>query len=227
MDNGYGGRRKLPYVFTEQGIAMLSSVLRSDVEIQVSINIMDAFVEMRRFITNNALLFVRISNVELKQLEYQKQTDEKLEQIFEYISDHQEANQKVFFDGQIYDAFSLIVSLIQKADNEITLIDGYVDVGTLNLLSKKKDNVAVTIYTHNRTRLSKLDVNSFNAQYPELEVKYTDVFHDRFLLLDRRIAYHIGASLKDAGKKCFGITKIDDVGITRDILQRLELESEE
>ena len=114
MDNGYGGRRKLPYVFTEQGIAMLSSVLRSDVEIQVSINIMDAFVEMRRFITNNALLFVRISNVELKQLEYQKQTDEKLEQIFEYISDHQEANQKVFFDGQIYDAFSLIVSLIQR-----------------------------------------------------------------------------------------------------------------
>ena len=103
----------------------------------------------------------------------------------------------------------------------------YVDVGTLNLLSKKKDNVAVTIYTHNRTRLSELDVNSFNAQYPELEVKYTDVFHDRFLLLDRRIAYHIGASLKDAGKKCFGITKIDDVGITRDILQRLELESEE
>ena len=170
---------------------------------------------------------MRISNVELKQLEYQKQTDEKLEQIFEYISDHQEANQKVFFDGQIYDAFSLIVSLIQKADNEITLIDGYVDVGTLNLLSKKKDNVAVTIYTHNRTRLSELDVNSFNAQYPELEVKYTDVFHDRFLLLDRRIAYHIGASLKDAGKKCFGITKIDDVGITRDILQRLELESEE
>ncbi len=157
---------------------MLSSVLRSDVEIQVSINIMDAFVEMRRFITNNALLFERISNVELKQLEYQKQTDEKLEQIFEYISDHQEANQKVFFDGQIYDAFSLIVSLIQKADNEITLIDGYVDVGTLNLLSKKKDNVTVTIYTHNRTRLSELDVNSFNVQYPELEVKYTAVFHD-------------------------------------------------
>lgn len=157
---------------------MLSSVLRSDVEIQVSINIMDAFVEMRRFITNNALLFERISNVELKQLEYQKQTDEKLEQIFEHISDHQEANQKVFFDGQIYDAFSLIVSLIQKADNEITLIDGYVDVGTLNLLSKKKDNVTVTIYTHNRTRLSELDVNSFNVQYPELEVKYTAVFHD-------------------------------------------------
>ena len=146
-DNGYGGRRKLPYVFTEQGIAMLSAVLRSDVAIQTSINIMDAFVEMRRFISNNALLFERISAVELRQLEYQKQTDEKLEQIFEYISEHEESNQKVFFEGQIYDAFSLIASLIQKADKEITLIDGYVDIGTLNLLSKKKGNVEVTIYT--------------------------------------------------------------------------------
>ena len=133
--NTYGGRRTLPYAFTEQGIAMLSTVLRSEIAIQTSIRIMDTFVEMRRFIANNALLFERISNVELKQLEYQKQTDEKLEQIFEYISEHEEASQKVFFDGQIYDAFSLIVSLMQKAEKEITLIDGYVDVGTLNLLS--------------------------------------------------------------------------------------------
>ena len=225
--NKKGGRRYLPYVFTEQGIAMLSAVLRSDVAIQVSINIMNAFVEMRRFIANNALLFERISNIELKQLEYQKQTDEKLEQIFEYISGHEEAGQKVFFDGQIYDAFSLIVSLIQKAEKEITLIDGYVDVGTLNLLSKKKENVSVTIYTQKRTRLTKKDVENFNAQYPALEVKYTKVFHDRFLILDRGTAYHVGASLKDAGKKCFGINLIQDAGIIRDILQRLELETEE
>ena len=225
--NKKGGRRYLPYVFTEQGIAMLSAVLRSDVAIQVSINIMNAFVEMRRFIANNALLFERISNIELKQLEYQKQTDEKLEQIFEYISEHEEAGQKVFFDGQIYDAFSLIVSLIQKAEKEITLIDGYVDVGTLNLLSKKKENVSVTIYTQKRTRLTKKDVENFNAQYPALEVKYTKVLHDRFLILDRDTAYHVGASLKDAGKKCFGINLIQDAGIIRDILQRLELETEE
>lgn len=225
--NKKGGRRYLPYVFTEQGIAMLSAVLRSDVAIQVSINIMNAFVEMRRFIANNALLFDRISSIELKQLEYQKQTDEKLEQIFEYISEHEEAGQKVFFDGQIYDAFSLIVSLIQKAEKEITLIDGYVDVGTLNLLSKKKENVSVTIYTQKRTRLTKTDVENFNAQYPALEVKYTKVFHDRFLILDRGTAYHVGASLKDAGKKCFGINLIQDAGIIRDILQRLELETEE
>lgn len=217
----------MPYVYTEQGISMLASVLRSEIAINASIRIMRTFVEMRRFIANNALLFERISNVELKQLEYQKQTDEKLEQIFEYISEHEEASQKVFFDGQIYDAFSLIVSLIQKAEKEITLIDGYVDIGTLNLLAKKNDGVSVTVYTHQRTRLSNKDVENFNAQYPALEVKYTGVFHDRFLILDEKTAYHIGASLKDAGKKTFGITLINDESITKDILQRLELETEE
>ena len=135
--DGRGGRRTLPYVFTEQGISMLASVLHSEVAINVSIGIMCAFVEMRRFI----VLFERISNVELKQLEYQKKTDEKLEQIFEYISDHEESNQKIFFDGQIYDAFSLLIGLILKAETEIVLVDGYVDVGTLNILSKKKENV--------------------------------------------------------------------------------------
>ena len=192
-NDGRGKHRKyLPYVFTEQGIAMLSAVLRSDVAIQVSISIMKSFVEMRRFIANNALLFERISTVELRQLEYQKQTDEKLEQIFEYISEHEESSQKVFFDGQIYDAFSLIVNLIQKAEIEITLIDGYVDVGTLNLLSKKKSDVAVTIYTQKQTKLTKADVKNFSAQYPTLKIKYTKVFHVSFLVLDRTTAYHVG-----------------------------------
>ena len=137
-DGKKGGRRYLPYVFTEQGIAMLSAILRSDVAIQVSINIMKSFVEMRRFIANNALLFERISTVELRQLEYQKQTDEKLEQIFEYISEH-------------------------------------ADVGTLNLLSKKNSDVAVTIYTQKQTKLTKADVKNFNAQYPTLKIKYCHV----------------------------------------------------
>lgn len=206
---------------------MLSAVLRSDTAIQISINIMNAFVEMRRFISSNALLFERISTVELRQLEYQKQTDKKLEQIFEYISEHEESSQKIFFDGQIYDAFSLIVNLIQKADKDITLIDGYVDIGTLNLLSKKKSDVVVTIYTQKQTKLTKTDIKNFNAQYPALKIKYTKAFHDRFLILDQRIAYHVGASLKDAGKRCFGINLIQDGGVVRDILQRLELETEE
>lgn len=206
-ENNYGGRRTLPYVFTEQGISMLASVLHSEVAIKVSIGIMRTFVEMRRFIANNALLLERISDVELKQLEYQKQTDEKLDQIF--------------------DAFSLIVSLIQKAEKEIVLIDGYVDIGTLNLLTKKNENVTVVMYTLKRTKLSQEDVNNFNSQYPLLEVRYTKVFHDRFLILDKKNVYHIGASLKDAGKKCFGISLIEDAGIVRDILQRLEIETEE
>ncbi len=226
-DNGYGGRRKLPFAFTEQGIAMLSAVLRSDVAIRVSIRIMDTFVEMRKYMANTSLLYERINAMEIRQINYQTETDERFERVFEYISDHEEVSQKVFFDGQIYDAFSLIVSLIQKAEKEITLIDGYVDVETLNLLSKKKEDVSVTIYTHERTRLSQTDVGNFNAQYPVLEVKYTRAFHDRFLILDRETAYHVGASLKDAGKKCFGINRIQDAGIIRDIMQRLELEAEE
>lgn len=217
----------MPYVFTEQGIAMLSAVLRSDVAVQVSINVMKAFVEMRRFIANNALLFEQISNVELKQLTYQNQTNKKLEQIFAYISKHEESKQKIFFDGQIYDAFSLIVSLIQKADKEIILIDGYVDIGTLNLFTKKKSNTTITIYTQIRTKLTKTDIKNFNAQYPTLKVKYTKVFHDRFLILDQTTAYHVGASLKDAGKKCFAISLIQDASIIHNILWRLELEDDQ
>jgi predicted O-linked N-acetylglucosamine transferase (SPINDLY family) len=216
-----GGRRYLPYVFTEQGIAMLSAVLRSDVAVQVSVNIMNAFIEMRRFIANNALLFERISNVELKQLEYQKQTDEKLEQIFEYISKHEEASQKVFFDGQIYDAFSLITSIIKKANKEIILIDGYVDVDTLNILAKKNTGVDVKIYTYANAPLTNKDIANFNAQYPMLTVKKTQAFHDRFIILDKKIAYHIGASIKDAGKKCFGISLLEDSNIVIELLNRL------
>ena len=198
----------LPYVYTEQGIAMLTSVLHTERAIAASISIMEAFVEMRRFIANNAALFERISKVELKQLE----ADKKFDRLFEYVNTCAETNQKLFFDGQIYDAFSLLIELIQKAEQEIILIDGYVDVSTLNVLAKKKSGVAVTIYTFPKTKLTAQDVAAFNAQYPQLDVKYTNVFHDRFLILDGKIVYHIGASLKDAGKKCFGITLMKDAG---------------
>ena len=222
-----GGRRYLPYVFTEQGIAMLSAVLKSDEAVQVSINIMNTFVKMRRFLTENALMFDKLNSLELKQLAYQKEADEKFDQIFAYISEHGEVRQKIFFEGQIYDAFSLLVNLIEKAEKSIVLIDNYVDVGTLNILAKKKSSVNIIVYTVRRTRLSNQDIANFNSQYPTLTVNYTGVFHDRFLVIDETIAYHIGASLKDAGKKCFGITKIEDIRIAADILHRLEIETEE
>ena len=220
--NGRGGRRYRPYMFTEQGIAMLSGVLRSDVAVQVSIRIMNTFVEMRRFIANNALLFEKVSDLELKQLEYQKSTDEKFDKVFQYIEDHAESEQKIFFDGQIYDAFSLITSIIQKAQKEIILIDGYVDVDTLNILAKKNDGVDVKIYTYANAQLTNRDAANFNAQYPTLTVKKTQAFHDRFIVLDGKTAYHIGASIKDAGKKCFGISLIDDSGVVADLLNRLK-----
>lgn len=220
--NGKGGRRYMPYVFTEQGIAMLSAVLRSDMAIQISIKIMDAFVEMRRFFAGNELMFDRIKELEVQQLTFQKSTDERFDKIFHYISEHEEVSQKIFFDGQIYDAFSLLVDLVSKAEKKLVLIDNYVDVGTLNILAKKKANVETIIYTAKRTRLSEADVNNFNQQYPVLEVRYTDAFHDRFLIIDGFCAYHIGASLKDVGKKCFGISVIEDTRIVKDILERLK-----
>ena len=219
--SAHGGRRVPPYAFTEQGIAMLSAVLRSDVAIEISIRIMDAFVEMRRFIAGNAHMFERIERVELKQLTYQKETDEKFEQVFDFIHSHTESSQKIFYDGQIYDAFSLLASLIQKATRDIILIDGYVDIGTLNLLAKKQTGVAVEIHTFSNTRLTAADIAKFNSQYPTLTVKHTNAFHDRFLILDHSEAYHIGASLKDAGKKCFAITLLQEEGLLRELLGRL------
>lgn len=212
----------LPYVFTEQGVAMLSAVLRSTKAIQVSINIMKAFIEMRAFILKNQILFEKISDIELKQIKYQELTDSKFEKVFEYIGNHEEKEQNVFFDGQVYDAFSMMIDLIKKAKKEIILIDNYADVDTLNILAKKNEMVNVKIYTKKETKLNSKDINKFNTQYPKLEVKYTEKFHDRFMILDKKYIYHIGASLKDLGKKCFGITLIKYDAIIEDILSKLD-----
>ncbi len=221
-EGGRGGRRYLPYVFTEQGVSMLSSVLRSDTAIDVSIKIMDSFVEMRHFIASNAAMFEQVRGVELKLLEYQKTTDERFERVFDYMNTHEAPKQKVFFDGQVWDAFELLVSLMRQAKREIVLIDGYVDTGTLSILAKKQDGVNAVVWTHPRTRLNQYDVDTFNAQYPQLEVRHTTAFHDRFLILDGAEGYFVGASLKDAGKKSFAISRIEGEGLVGAILSRLE-----
>jgi len=205
-NNNYGGRRYMPYVFTEQGIAMLSAVLKSDIAVEVSVKIMNSFVEMRRFLLSNQELFSRLDRIEIKQLE----TDRKFEEVFNYIAANTEIKQNIFYDGQIYDAFSFIVGLIEKAKKEIILIDNYVDVNTLNILCKKSQGVDVVIVTAGKGSLSTKDITKFNAQYPKLSLKTATDFHDRFLILDKTEVYHIGASIKDAGKKSFGITKIED-----------------
>lgn len=219
-ENTHGGRRKLPFAFTEQGIAMLSSVLRSEVAIQASIRIMDTFVEMRKYMANTSLLYEKMNAMELRQLAFQEKTNKQFEQVFDYIAFHEEDRQKIFFDGQIFDAFILMTDLIRQAEKDIVLFDGYVDVATLNILSKKKTGVNVLLYTRPDTKLTALDIQNFNAQYPGLEVRETKAFHDRFLIIDGTKGYHIGASLKDAGKKCFGINPIEDTKMISELLYR-------
>ena len=206
-----------PYAYTEQGIAMLSAVLRSDVAVEVSVKIMNSFVEMRKFLLSNREMFARLYRVELKQLE----TDKKLEEVFDYIATTKEVKQKIFFNGQIYDAFSLMVEIVEKAEKELILIDNYVDVNTLNILSKKKDGVNVLIVTSGNGNLTDKDVAKFNSQYPKLTVKISKDFHDRFFIIDRNEVYHIGASIKDAGKKSFGITKLKEQDLIDSLLGKV------
>lgn len=205
----YGGRRYLPYVFTEQGIAMLSGLLKNDIAVQVSINIMNAFVEMRKFITSNAHIFERLTNMEYKLLEH----DKKFNEIFNELQKDKEIEfkQKVFFNGQIYDAYHLIIDIIKSAKTKILIIDSYIDDSILEMLSKKQKNVEVVILTSQNCNFLKLDIAKFNKQYPTLKVAKNYQFHDRFIEIDNKILYHCGASLKDLGKKCFAISKIEDV----------------
>lgn len=220
-NTSHGGRRYTPYVFTEQGIAMLASVLRSEIAAKVNVEIMRTFVTMRRFIANNTMLFTYITELEMKQEKYINESDKKFKQVFDYIAAHTESEQKIFYESQIFDAFSFFINLVSKATTSIILIDWYVDIDTLNIFTKKKTGVTVDIYTLPKSKLSKNDINNFNKQYPRLTVCYNTHFHDRFMIIDNIDVYHIGASLKDAGKKCFAVTKLNDPSIAQDIKQRL------
>lgn len=213
--------RYMPRVFTEQGVSMLSAVLRSDTAIDVSVRIMDAFVEMRHFIADNAHMFEQIRSIDHRLDGLERSTDERFERVFDYMEIHEASSQKVFFEGQVYDAFELLVSLVQRAKREIVLIDGYVDTGTLNILAKKGPSVTVTVWTHPKASLTKRDVETFNAQYPTLEVRHTASFHDRFLILDGTEGYLVGASLKDAGKKSFALARLEDSSVISSIVAAL------
>lgn len=213
-----GGRRYIPYVFTEQGVAMLSSVLKSKTAIEVSIRIMNAFVEMRKLLLTNAQIFQRIDNIENRLISY----DEKFDKVFDALGQNDAVRtQGIFFDGQIYDAYSFIIDLIRKAKKEIILIDGYVDNEVLDMLSKKRANVGVTLYTLPNANITKTDIKRFNAQYPTLIDNRTTKVHDRYLIIDNNELYTIGASLKDLGKKCFSFTKMEEKSLIKELLSRL------
>ena len=218
--SSWGGVRKLPYAFTEQGVAMLSGVLKSPTAVEVNIRIMRAFVSMRHFMANNAAIFQRLETIEFNQLEsnkvqakilaHQEVQDHRIDELFRRLDEGvYKPKQGIFFDNQIYDAYSFVSELVKGAKQRIILIDNYVDESVLTLLDKRGENVSATIYTQQVSRQLRLDVDRHNSQYPPIEVDVFRRSHDRFLCIDDRV-YHVGASIKELGKKWFAFSKMED-----------------
>jgi len=208
-----------PYVFTEQGVSMLSSVLKTDFAVDMSIKIIRAFVNMKTFLSQNANIFQKIEQIEKNHITYEIKTDEKIEQLFKALEVKPKIpNQKIFYDGEIFDAYAFIADLIKSAKHSIALIDNYIDESVLMLFSKNQD-VNVTIYTKSISKQLKLDLEKYNSQYKNIEIKKFNNSHDRFLIIDEKEVYHIGASLKDLGKKWFAFSKMDSESLS--VLGRL------
>ena len=218
--SSWGGVRKLPYAFTEQGVAMLSGVLKSPTAVEANIRIMRAFVSMRHFMVNNAAIFQRLETIEFNQLEsnkvqakilaHQEVQDHRIDEIFRRLDEGMyKPKQGIFFDNQIYDAYSFVSELVKSAKQRIILIDNYVDETVLTLLDKRGENVSATIYTQQVSRQFRLDVDRHNSQYPPIEISVFRRSHDRFLCIDDTV-YHVGASIKDLGKKWFAFSKMED-----------------
>ena len=223
LENQRGKHSKyLPFAFTEQGISMLSAVLKSTIAIEVSIKIIDSFVNMRKIISQNSNIFNRLDQMEKKHILFKAKTEEKFDKIFGLIELKDiKPKQGIFFDGQIFDAYEFVADLIRDAKKNIKLIDNYVDDTVLTLFSKNQ-NIDVTIYTQKRsfTKQLKLDLEKYNSQYREIKIKEFNNSHDRFLIIDDVEVYLIGASLKDLGKKWFGFSKLEVENLN--ILEKLE-----
>ncbi len=208
LNKGRGQHRKyIPYVFTEQGVAMLSAVLHSEAAVKVSIRIMHAFVEMRKMVLGNAALFQRLDRIEFKQLE----TDHKFEQVFKALESREQLPEKgIFYNGQVFDAWIFISDLIRSAKQSLVLIDNYVDDTVLNLFTKRNNDVIATILTKSISKQLITDLQKHNAQYRPITLKEFADAHDRFLIIDETELYHLGASLKDLGKKWFAFSKMNN-----------------
>ena len=213
--NEHGGKRKLPYVFTEQGVAMLATVIRTSIASQVSVNIMRAFVAMRKYISSNLLEQKYINDLVLEDHDKIK----VLEDTFQKLEEKTKVSE-IYFDGQIYDAYSKILDIFKSAKNKLVIIDGYADNSLLDII--KRLNVQVTIITKSNNLLTHQDITRYNKQYSNLTVKYDNTFHDRYFILDNRIIYHCGASINRIGYKTFSITRISDSDILKLLLNKEE-----
>lgn len=222
LKTGRGKHRKyLPYAFTEEGVAMLSGVLKSETAVKISIHIMNAFVAMRKFLASNAQIFQRLDTVEKRQIKHKIEADEKFNRIFDAIESKEIKPEKgIFFNGQIFDAYAFVSDLVRSAKKSIVLIDNFVDDSVLTLFSKRNKRVKVTILTKEISKQLSLDLKKYNSQYSPVSIKEFKDSHDRFMLIDNKEIYHFGASLKDLGKKWFAFSKFNKEGIK--LLNKLE-----
>lgn len=223
LTSSWGGSRYKPFAFTEQGIYMLMTILKGELATQQSIALVRLFKKMRHYFLENESITTHISSIEnkidTKFLEY----DKNFSKIFDVINSFPDpSKQGIFFQGQIYDAYSFFQKLIQKAQQMIILVDNYIDLTVLDRFTQKNPNVNVLIYTDPNTKVKPLAVQKFNIQYPTLTINYTTTMHDRFLILDNTEIYHIGASIKDLGNKCFAFEQMQDAtSVIQEVLRRI------
>ena len=208
-ENDKIGLRRPPYVFTEQGVAMLSAIINTNVAIEVSIKIINAFVSIRKYISNNLLEQNYINKMVLKH-------DERISLLESTFSKFDTFSNELFFEGQIYDAHSLLLDIFNTSKNSLVIIDNYISKELLDVLSKT--NKDVIIHTKN---IDNNLINKYKSQYHNIIIKINKSFHDRFIIIDNNVLYHCGASFKDLGKKCFAINKIDDINILKELESKL------
>ena len=214
IETSKGGSRKGHTVFTEQGVAMLATVLKSKVAIKVSINIMDAFVAMRKYISDGLIEQHHINNMVLKH-------DSEIKLLQDSLSRFKEKTNEIYFDGQIYDAYSKIKDILSEAKNEIIIIDAYADKTVLDLIRNLK--IKVTLIVKTKTLLTKTDIAKYNSQYNNLKIIYNDTFHDRYFILDKNIVYHCGTSINHAGSKTFSINKLEDNLVKETLINKINI----
>ena len=213
LKNGRGEHRKyLPYVFTEYGITMLAGILKSELAIKMSLRIVDIFITMKNYINTSLIEQKYFNELTIKNTEDIKLLQESFDKL-----NTKESNNHIFYEGQIYDAYSLLIDILSKAKKEIIIIDNYAGKKLFDII--KNINVKVKIYTENIDNISK---EKYEKQYNNLKIINTSIFHDRFIIIDNKVLYHSGASFKDLGKKCFAITKIEDNSILKELLNKLK-----
>ena len=221
--SNYGGRRYLPYVYTEEGIIALAGVLKSEIAANMSVEIARKFIQMRKFILENGDILLALAKLQNRQIEFENETNRKFDEILKLINKADLPKQALFCDGQFYDAYEFISAIIKKANHSIILIDPYLDNKALSFLKNKKENVAAYLFSSSKSKITKEEIEIFISQYRDIRINQTETIHDRFLIIDKNECYALGASLNYAGKKTFAINKIEDADIIKSIVNKTGL----